>query len=173
MAPGKFVAIAVVLLLGAAIVFSYSHGRQKRARPGGKAQPQEQTQQTQEKTTAARIGRLHEDLASKQLKTRVLAARALVEYGDENSIPFLIDALTEGGQSRRSGPVNSAARATTVRYWANEALKKISGRDFGFAWDDDAEVREVSILRWRRWYLARSKAEMVVVKSAASPAPSP
>ncbi len=96
---------------------------------------------------------LQQALKSGQLTLRAYAARVLGEQGDETSIPFLIDTLTD--QSFHVGASYLEPGMATTRYWANESLKKLSGEDFGFVWDAPQAERDQAIDRWRRWYRDR------------------
>lgn len=94
---------------------------------------------------------LYQALKSSQLTLRAYAARELGEQGDETSIPYLIDALSD--ESMHEGAKYLKAGMNTTRYWANESLKKLTGKDFGFIWDDPKEKRIEAIARWHEWYI--------------------
>lgn len=99
---------------------------------------------------------LHRALRAGQFALRADAARMLGEWGDADSVPHLIQALTDessyvGGFARDPG-------MSTVRYWANDSLVKLTGRDFGFVWDDPLDKRNAAVLRWTTWYLTLDRA---------------
>jgi HEAT repeat protein len=98
---------------------------------------------------------LHQALNGPQTALRANAARILGEQGDETSIPYLIDALSD--ESMHVGGTYINAGMATTRYWAKESLKKLTGEDFGFVWDDPKGKRIRSIIRWREWYLKKYK----------------
>ena len=95
------------------------------------------------------LGMVYQALVGPQTALRAEAATYLGTHGDETSIPHLIDALSD--QSMHVGGFISGGPATT-RYRANESLKKLTGRDFGFVWDDPIDKRSEAIIRWREWY---------------------
>lgn len=98
---------------------------------------------------------LHQALKSSQLTLRAYAARELGNQGDETSIPYLIDALSD--DSAHVGAKYIHPGMTTTRYWANESLKKLTGEDFGFIWNDPKQKRIHAIFRWQEWYWDKHK----------------
>jgi len=40
----------------------------------------------------------------------------------------------------------------TTRYWANDSLKKLTGLDVGFVWNDPIEKRNEAIQKWKSWW---------------------
>ena len=98
---------------------------------------------------------LHQALKASQLTLRAYAARELGNQGNETSIPYLIDALSD--DSSHVGAKYIKAGMETTRYWANESLKKLTGEDFGFIWDDPKEKRIRAIFRWQEWYFDKHK----------------
>ena len=84
-----------------------------------------------------------------QLTLRALAATALGNHGPE-AIPYLIDALSD--QSVHEGADYLDPGMATTRHRANEALKKLTKKDFNFSWNDPDSEREQAIGRWIQWY---------------------
>jgi HEAT repeat protein len=123
------------------------------AAPQTKSLSQEECGHVRESMSQARkVDRdiLHRALISDQTYSRARAARLLGESGDAASVPHLIDAL--GDQSVHVGANYPDAGMATTRYWANESLKKLTKRDFGFVWSTPASERQAAIKRWRDWY---------------------
>jgi len=98
---------------------------------------------------------LHQALKANQLTLRAYTARELESQGNESSIPYLIDALSD--QSSHVGADYIDPGMATTRYWANESLKKLTKQDFHFVWNDPPEKRNQAILRWREWYMQKLK----------------
>lgn len=102
--------------------------------------------------------KLHRALISGQTYLRARAAELLGRRGDTNSVPFLIDALSDqtsyvgGGYACFGKPGQN-----TTRYWANESLKSISKQDFGFRWDATEAERHAAIEKWKQWYRKQKK----------------
>lgn len=101
------------------------------------------------------IDLLHRALKGSQTTLRAYAARRLGEQGNETSIPYLIDALSD--ESMHVGAKYPEAGMATTRYWANESLKKITGEDFGFVWNNPNDKTMEAIIRWREWYFKKYK----------------
>jgi hypothetical protein len=70
--------------------------------------------------------------------------------GDDSSIPFLIDALSD--MSMHDGALYSKPGMETTRFWANESLKQLTNNDFGFVWNAPEKKRQKAINRWQQWY---------------------
>jgi HEAT repeat protein len=98
---------------------------------------------------------IYQALIGSQTALRAEAARYLGTHGDDSSIPHLIDALSD--QSIHDGVNYPVAGMATTRYWANDSLKKLTGLDFGFVWDDPIDKRNEAINRWRDWYRGTRK----------------
>jgi hypothetical protein len=49
------------------------------------------------------------------------------------------------------------AGMVTTRYWANDSRKKLTGRDFGFIWNDPKQKRDKAVKRWCKWYSQQPK----------------
>ena len=101
---------------------------------------------------------LHRALVCNQTFARATAAERLGLKAKAESVPYLIDALSDntmyvgGGKACFGKPGEN-----TTRYWANVALKKITGKDFEYQWDAESEERKKSILKWKEWYELRKK----------------
>lgn len=96
---------------------------------------------------------LHQALKSSQLTLRAYAARELGKYGDETSIPYLIDALVD--DSLHVGANYIDPGMATTRYWANESLEKVTGKDFGYIWNSTKGKRIDAVSRWQEWYFRK------------------
>jgi hypothetical protein len=103
------------------------------------------------------LEKLYQALIGPQMTLRAYAARELGKYGDESSIPYLIDALSD--ESMHVGAKYIDAGMSTTRYWANDSLKAITGQDFKFVWKDPLEQREKAIDAWREWFQKKMKTE--------------
>jgi len=101
------------------------------------------------------LPKLYQALKGPQTTLRAYAARDLGKYGDQTSIPYLIDALSD--ESMHVGAKYIKSGMNTTRYWANDSLTILSGEDCGFAWDDPTEKRNAAISRWRDWFLTKNK----------------
>ena len=95
---------------------------------------------------------MHQALNGPQTTLRAYAARALGKQGNETSIPYLIDALSD--DSFHVGANYIDPGMATTRYWANESLKKLTEEDFGFIWNEPREKRIQAIVRWQNWYFS-------------------
>lgn len=93
---------------------------------------------------------LHRALVSCQSTLRVYAAKALGENGDITSLPYLIDALSD--ETLMIGALVAEPGMATVRYWADVSLKKLTGKDFGYKWDDLFAKRHEAVKKWASWY---------------------
>jgi hypothetical protein len=103
------------------------------------------------------LSKLHDELFSKQTKARLNAARQLGEVGDSSSIPLLIDALADTAGFRQIHMAEPGMG--TVRYWANDSLKRLTKKDFEYDWEAPPSMRDAAILKWRRWYRAKQQSE--------------
>lgn len=93
---------------------------------------------------------LHAALIGPQMALRADAARMLAQWGDASSVPHLIHALTD--ESSHVGARYPDAGMATTRYWAARSLREMTGRNFGFSWDDPLDRRNAAVLRWTTWY---------------------
>ncbi len=93
---------------------------------------------------------IYQSLIGPQTTLRADAARYLGTHGDSNSIPHLIDALSD--DSSHVGDHYSDMGMHTTRYWANDSLKKLTGLDVGFVWNDPIEKRNKAIRKWKYWW---------------------
>lgn len=100
---------------------------------------------------------LHQGLFAGQTTVRAYSASLLGDHGNRSSVPYLIDALSD--QTMHVGAEYVKAGMSTTRYRAQESLKKLTKKDFGFVWDDPEEKRNQSIQRWREWYRNNTKAK--------------
>jgi hypothetical protein len=89
-------------------------------------------------------------LSGPQTTLRAHAATLLGKSGDKRAIPFLIDALSD--ESTHVGASYADPGDATTRHRANKALKKLTGQDFGFVWNDPKETRQASIDKWIERY---------------------
>jgi hypothetical protein len=96
-------------------------------------------------------------LLGPQMTLRAYAATLLGESGDKHAIPFLIDALSD--ESGHVGANYPDPGDATTRHRANKALKKLTGQDFGFVWNDPEETRQASIDKWIEWYRKSSASQ--------------
>jgi len=76
-------------------------------------------------------------LADPSEKTRVAAARELVELGDRRGLPALVDLLDAGDDG--------------VRMRAHATLRAVSGESFGYVGNAAPERRAEAITAWRAW----------------------
>src|SRR5688572_16172733 len=93
---------------------------------------------------------LHAALIGPQTALRADAARMLAQWGDASSIPHLIHALTD--ESSHEGANYPDAGMATTRYWADKSLRELTGREFGFVWNDPLDRRNATVLRWSTWH---------------------
>jgi len=143
------------LIMGITELFSTFH----KIIPGKK---QIEVTHSKDVTTSKRdLTKFHKGLGSPQPKTRYASVQALASTGDESSIPFLIDALADDTVFYGNGIYENPGMYT-VRYWANEALVKITGQDFHFKWDDSPPARDGIVLRWRNWARGHSASSSAV-----------
>jgi len=93
---------------------------------------------------------IYQSLIGPQYTLRAFAARYLGSHGNTNSVPYLIDALSD--ESVHVGIDYIDRGMNTTRYWANDSLKKLTGEEFGFIWDDTKEKRDETIQKWQKWW---------------------
>ncbi len=105
---------------------------------------------------------VYQALVGPQTALRAEAATYLGTHGNETSVPYLIDALSD--QSMHVGGYISGGPSTT-RYRANDSLNKLTGKDFGFVWDDPIDKRSEAIIRWREWYSQKDKGSLTFYKT--------
>ena len=104
------------------------------------------------------LKRLCQALIGPQTALRAGAASYLGWHGSNASIPYLIDALAD--ESYHVKKYLEAGMHTT-RYRANESLKKLTGKDFGFIWNDPKEKRDKAIKKWQNWWM-KNKSVLLV-----------
>lgn len=91
-------------------------------------------------------------MVSDQTCLRAKAANLLGDSHDRTIIPILIAALSD--DSSHDGADYPKTGMNTTRWWANDSLKKLTGRDFGFKWDAPDLERLAAIARWKGWQKA-------------------
>lgn len=144
----------LILLIAMAIISSIAFAEKTPLGPPIEPLPHELVSVLFEKINKNKkieINLLHQALNGPQTALRADAARILGDEGNETSIPYLIDALSDN--SVHVGADYIEPGMATTRYWANESLKKLTGEDFGFIWNDSEDKRVEAIKRWREWYL--------------------
>lgn len=96
---------------------------------------------------------VHRAMTCDHLTLRAYAATYLGRYGVAESVPFLIDALSD--ESAHVGANYKYAGMATTRHRANLALKDLVGEDFGFQWDAPLDERKTAINQWKNWMAER------------------
>jgi HEAT repeat protein len=79
-------------------------------------------------------------LADPVREVRYEAAAALVRLGDNAGFPALVEGLADGELRNR--------------YKCFQALNAITGQDFGYRHDGDADTRRLAVTRWLDWLAA-------------------
>lgn len=97
---------------------------------------------------------VHRATIGGSLTLRAYAVSYLGKYGTAESVPYLIDALSD--QSVHVGANYKYAGFATTRHRAHLALKELTGSDFGFKWDAPIEDRKLSINKWKEWLNERN-----------------
>ncbi len=138
-----FLVMVLTELFSSASIFS----------PGKKKSPNKS--QRSEAPLPRDLAKLHKALFAAQPKNKLAAAQALVSSGNESSIPYLIDALGDDTIFYGEG-IYEDPGMYTVRYWAHEALLRLTGQNFNYRWDMPPSERDESILRWRTWAKSKS-----------------
>jgi hypothetical protein len=69
---------------------------------------------------------------------KIPAMELAVVEKDRSAIPILIKNLESDDPA--------------VRFYANRALRKLTGGDFGFLYYGDEELRRPAVQRWRDWF---------------------
>jgi hypothetical protein len=113
------------------------------------------------KTEKIELVKLYQALNGPQTTLRADAASKLGKCGDRSSVPYLIDALSD--ESMHVGARYLEAGLATTRYRANDSLKKLTGKDFGFVWNDPLEKRNQAITKWREWFQASGRLKEFVL----------
>ena len=145
--------IAILLLCVALLPACRSQQTVPVSKPEVKSLPEERVQELFgriQKDEKIDLNLIYQALIGSQTALRADAARYLGTHGDETSVSHLIDAL--GDDSFHVGGDYIKPGMETTRYWANDSLKKLTGQDFGFVWNDPKKKREAAISRWRAWY---------------------
>ncbi len=119
----------------------------------------------------AEIERQMYDYTREKRKFRVRATQRLMEIG-EPALPFLLDVVTHANPQVRIATMEIFAKNGTdlvikdvlgrledeneyVRKTANEALVKITGKDFEFYFDGPEARRQKAVKAWHAWYEAQ------------------
>ncbi len=102
------------------------------------------------------LTKVHEALTSADnRRIRAMAATYLGRYGTYESVPLLINALSDESSYI---DMNSKNRGLgTTRHRAYLALKELTGEDFGFQWDSPIEERNVVIKKYKTWLKERDE----------------
>jgi hypothetical protein len=77
-------------------------------------------------------------LADEDASFKIPAIKTAAEQKDRDAIPFLIDDLNSDDPA--------------VRFYAIEALRRITNQTFDYDYFDDAPDRAPAVQRWREWY---------------------
>jgi hypothetical protein len=68
---------------------------------------------------------------------KIPAIELAVQRNDRSAIPVLIKSLESDDPA--------------IRFYANNALRKLTGQDFGFLYYADDELRRPAVKRWQAW----------------------
>ena len=68
---------------------------------------------------------------------KIPAIKLAVQNNDRSAIPVLIKSLESDDPA--------------IRFYANDALRKLTRQDFGFLYYADDEVRRPAVKRWQAW----------------------
>lgn len=98
---------------------------------------------------------LYAALTGPQMTLRAYAATALGKAGDQGAISYLIQALSD--QSAHVGAKYVEPGMATTRYRANQSLKALTGKDFGFVWNAPESERKLAIQKWIAWDKTRDR----------------
>ena len=82
------------------------------------------------------------DIQSSDPGDRIRAIIYAANAGDRRTVPLIVDRLEDEDE--------------TVRMSAVEALKQITGRDYGYRSFDPPYVRAQAVERWRNWIAAQN-----------------
>jgi HEAT repeat protein len=80
---------------------------------------------------------IQERLTDQNAAVRYQAASTLAKLGDRSGYPLLVDGLAD--------------QDITVRFKCFQALKQVTGQDFGYAHDAAPEDRRRAVARWLDW----------------------
>ncbi len=92
---------------------------------------------------------LYAALTAPQTTLRAYAATALGKAGDKQAVPYLIRALAD--HSTHVGAHYVEPGMATTRYRANQSLKTLTGKDFGFVWNASDVDQKSAIQKWIAW----------------------
>lgn len=82
-------------------------------------------------------------LADDDPSVKIPAMKLAVKQHDLSAVPILIK--------------NLESEDPAVRFYADDALRKITAQDFGFVYFADEDVRQPAVQRWRTWLSACSQ----------------
>jgi hypothetical protein len=82
---------------------------------------------------------------------KIPAIELAVQKNDRSAISVLIKSLESDDPA--------------IRFYANDALKKLTGQDFGFLYYEDDEARRPAVKRWQGW-LASGAGSTVALRSS-------
>ncbi len=103
--------------------------------------------------TVGCIGGYEPDLQSPDPAARIRAIVDVAEAGETSAVPALVDRLEDEDEA--------------VRFYAIEALKRLTGRDLGYRYYESAYERRPAVQRWRR-YVRRHAARTPTSQSVAA-----
>ncbi len=98
---------------------------------------------------------VHQALLSGHLTLRAYAATYLGKHGTAQSVPYLIDALSD--ESAHVGGNYSDGGMATTRHRAKQALAQLTGEDFRFQWASPLEDRNLAVAKWKDWLNERNR----------------
>ena len=101
-------------------------------------------------------GDIATDLEHRDPRVRLQAAEQAVSQGRTDLLPDLVDALED--------------RDPAVRMFASVALRKLTGKDFGFKPHGSPAERQEAVRQWRVW-IARDQTPRDVAPSPDEPEP--
>lgn len=90
------------------------------------------------------VGGYKPDLNSPDPAARIRAIRQTTERAERTSIPLLVDRLEDEDEA--------------VRFYAINALIRLTGRDMGYKYYKSAHERLAAVKRWRRYVRQESSA---------------
>jgi hypothetical protein len=101
-------------------------------------------------STGCSAPRITPVLTDSDPSVKIPAMELAVRQHDMSAIPVLIKNLDNDDPA--------------VRFYAIDALRKLTGSDFGYLFYSDEDVRRPAVLKWKQWY------ESSAGPSATSPA---
>ena len=85
----------------------------------------------------------YRDFADDDPAARLAAITRAGRTRDKQAVPYLVDRLTDSEPD--------------VRFFAIIALRKITGRTFGYRYYQPRQARAEAVLKWRQWLKQRGK----------------